>query len=312
MNYTQNMKMSELVESNFHLLSVFARVGINRSFGEKTVAEACAQAALDTDTFLLLCQVYSTPDYRPTPQQLRDCHINDILKYLHKSHDYYLNNLVGMADALERLIAPCSERQKEVIRHFYSDYKLELERHFDYEEQQVIPYIQRLVLGLGDGGFIMNKFEENHSQIRESLADLTNLVLKSLPAECDNDLRTDFLISLYHLQQDLDSHTSIEDDIMVPMVKLIENPRVTPAAEGRDIASEEDSRSALSEREKEILVSVAEGLSNKEIADRHNISVNTVISHRKNITKKTGIRTVAGLTVYAILNNLIEIGDVDL
>lgn len=66
----------------------------------------------------------------------------------------------------------------------------------------------------------------------------------------------------------------------------------------------------LSDRETEILVSVAKGLSNKEIAHKHNISVNTVISHRKNITRKTGIKTVSGLTVYAMLNNLITQNDI--
>jgi DNA-binding NarL/FixJ family response regulator len=62
----------------------------------------------------------------------------------------------------------------------------------------------------------------------------------------------------------------------------------------------------LSEREKEILVSVAKGLTNKEIADHHFISVHTVISHRKNITRKTGIKTIPGLTLYAMFNNLIS------
>lgn len=62
----------------------------------------------------------------------------------------------------------------------------------------------------------------------------------------------------------------------------------------------------LSEREKEILVAVAKGKTNKEIADQFCISVYTVISHRKNITQKTGIKTIAGLTVYAILNGMIE------
>ncbi len=62
----------------------------------------------------------------------------------------------------------------------------------------------------------------------------------------------------------------------------------------------------LSSREKEILVCVAKGMLNKEIADHFNISIYTVITHRKNITRKTGIKTVAGLTVYALLNNLID------
>jgi len=63
----------------------------------------------------------------------------------------------------------------------------------------------------------------------------------------------------------------------------------------------------LSSREKEILVCVAQGMLNKEIADKFNLSIYTVITHRKNITRKTGIKTVAGLTVYAMLNNLIDI-----
>ena len=62
--------------------------------------------------------------------------------------------------------------------------------------------------------------------------------------------------------------------------------------------------SELTKRERDILVLVAKGLMSKEIADKLNISIHTVISHRKNITKKTGIKSVAGLAVYAMLNNL--------
>lgn len=62
----------------------------------------------------------------------------------------------------------------------------------------------------------------------------------------------------------------------------------------------------LSERERDVLVLVARGMTNKEIASELVISPHTVISHRKNIVHKTGIRSVAGLTVYAVLNKLID------
>jgi DNA-binding NarL/FixJ family response regulator len=61
----------------------------------------------------------------------------------------------------------------------------------------------------------------------------------------------------------------------------------------------------LSDREKEILVFVAKGCINKEIAEKLNLSVHTVISHRKNIARKTGIKTVSGMTIYALFNHLI-------
>ena len=67
----------------------------------------------------------------------------------------------------------------------------------------------------------------------------------------------------------------------------------------------------LSVREKEVLKLVALGLSNKEIADQLFISVHTVISHRKNITEKLGIKSISGLTVYAILNKIIDPDTID-
>jgi DNA-binding CsgD family transcriptional regulator len=73
----------------------------------------------------------------------------------------------------------------------------------------------------------------------------------------------------------------------------------------------EDSNAELSERENEILTSIVKGMTNKEIADQYFLSIHTVITHRKNIIRKTGIKSVSGLTVYALLNNLITYEDIN-
>lgn len=86
-------------------------------------------------------------------------------------------------------------------------------------------------------------------------------------------------------------------NIIKKMRAALEPRQDSPKSEGEE----------LSQREKEILVCVAKGMLNKEIADQFNISIYTVITHRKNITRKTGIKTVAGLTVYALLNNMIDL-----
>ena len=65
----------------------------------------------------------------------------------------------------------------------------------------------------------------------------------------------------------------------------------------------------LSSRERDILVAVAKGKTNKEIADEFNLSVYTVISHRRNISRKLGINSIPGLTVYAIMNKLVDMSD---
>ena len=68
----------------------------------------------------------------------------------------------------------------------------------------------------------------------------------------------------------------------------------------------------LSDRETEVLLQLIKGHTNKEIADILYISVHTVISHRRNIMIKTGIRSQAGLALYAVSKSLISLDDFDL
>ncbi|MCR5463909.1 MAG: helix-turn-helix transcriptional regulator [Bacteroidales bacterium] len=91
-----------------------------------------------------------------------------------------------------------------------------------------------------------------------------------------------------------------EPDLVVIDQSSMESRQAESSSEGGE----------LSAREKEILVCVAKGMLNKEIADKLCLSIYTVITHRKNITRKIGIKTVAGLTVYALLNGLIDMSTV--
>ncbi len=68
----------------------------------------------------------------------------------------------------------------------------------------------------------------------------------------------------------------------------------------------------LSDREKEILKAVAQGLTNQEIAEKLFLSIHTITTHRKNITAKLGIKTISGLTLYALLNGLVNLEETKL
>ena len=72
-----------------------------------------------------------------------------------------------------------------------------------------------------------------------------------------------------------------------------------------------DADTELTRREIEVLQLLCKGYSNKEIADQLFVSTHTVISHRKNISEKTGIKSASGLTMYAILKKIIDVGDIN-
>ena len=303
----KNMKMAELVESNYHLLSILSRLEFNGSFAERTAEEICARYSFDADTFILICNVYTSKGYKPTEEELRQCSISDILRYLHSSHNYYIDSALSLlSPSLKSLRAPAPQVQQKVIWHFFDSYKEELLKHFSYEEDTAIPYIQHLLAGARPSNFSISVFKENHSNIEESLSDLKNLIMNSLPAECNGEKRIEVLSNIFHLQEDLKHHTYIEDRILVPLVEMLEGREPSPTFIAPAPKENEDAE-VLSEREKEVLAEVAHGYLNKEIADRLNISINTVITHRKNISRKTGIKTTPGLTVYAILNGLVDI-----
>lgn len=95
------------------------------------------------------------------------------------------------------------------------------------------------------------------------------------------------------------------------MTELKINKKLQQAIEHQEATPGSSDNYELSDRETEILISVVKGLQNKEIADQHHISIHTVISHRKNISRKTGIKSIAGLTVYALLHNLLDQNEIE-
>ena len=296
------MKMADLLDVNFSILGVFSRFGMSYGFGEATVKEVCDGMGIDPETFLIICKVYAFDGYRPSREQMEGACLEDIVRYLRLSHTYYLETMVpALAAAIEEMISPCDDMHKKVIRKFFGDYKEELERHFDYEEKTVFPYVEAMIDSREREPYTIGEYEKNHSNVEEKLDDLKKLVTMYQPSQSRSQDCFRVLFYLYSLESDLERHTFIEDGILVPVVSRMEDESDAPRGEGGE----------LSAREKEILVAVAKGMLNKEIADLYNISIYTVISHRKNITRKTGIKTVAGLTVYALLNNLIDMNSIE-
>lgn len=132
---------------------------------------------------------------------------------------------------------------------------------------------------------------------------LVNPTLIKNPAEVRADFPMAVVALVYqYVGQDLLKQYDGVIDIRDSRAHIIETlAQISPEKQEHSQNSYE-----LTKRETAVLVQLAQGKTNKEIADALNVSVHTVISHRKNITHKTGIKSVAGLTVFAMLNNLID------
>lgn len=113
------------------------------------------------------------------------------------------------------------------------------------------------------------------------------------------------IIGNEQMEADFHPYLILPNDNEMTVFQKLEAYLSTPEIKAESIQNE-----TLSARETDILKEVALGYSNKEIADHLFISINTVITHRKNITDKLGIKTIAGLTVYALMNKLIQAQDV--
>jgi len=97
-------------------------------------------------------------------------------------------------------------------------------------------------------------------------------------------------------------YTTEEKILIIDKLERLINKFLSGKKTGKD-------NNEISKRERAVLAMVAQGYTNKEIAEKLFISTHTVITHRKNIVRKLGIKTVSGLTVYAILNKIIDMQD---
>ena len=107
----------------------------------------------------------------------------------------------------------------------------------------------------------------------------------------------------------------MEEEIFIPAVRNAERKlkqNDVSAKISSMINQTPNSDEQLSDREKDVIIALVQGISNKEIADHLFISVNTVITHRRNIARKLQIHSPAGLTIYAIVNDLVDISTVKL
>lgn len=276
------MKLADIVSANHNLILLLPRFGLRLGFGNRSVKEVCNSGNVDVDFFLLICNIYTFDDYLPDAEELSHTNLQQLVPYLRASHRYYIDErLPHLQRHLSHLTDDMEPSVAHLLSQFFEDYRQELAGHFQEEEKRLFPYIERLQQGEKIADKVTNYFIDSHRSIKDKLTDLMQLLYKYLPSDSMNEELIELVFDILQLTEDLEKHTLIEERLLMPADDY-----------------------ELSDREKEVLLLVAKGLSSKEIADKLCVSIHTVNSHRKNISQKTGIKSVAGLAAYAMICKL--------
>lgn len=312
--YEASDKMISLIRDNYNLLQSLGSFGISLGFGDKTVKQVCDDQNVDTNTFLAVVN-FTINGYREMDDVSR-LSVPTLLQYLKASHDYFLGFQLPfirkeLVDALDE-----NDNLARLILKLYDEYSRSVSLHMKYEEKTVFPYVESLLAGKPMANYAIDMYSKHHGQESSKLRELKSIIIKYFPGDClRNNQLSATLYDIYNNEEWLALHAEVEDNIFIPAIKYLEDKSRQSDVSAKIssmIGKNQEGADALGEREKDVIVALVQGMSNKEIAEHLCISVNTVITHRRNIARKLQIHSPAGLTIYAIVNNLIDISAVKL
>ena len=312
--YEADDKMVSLISDNYSVLQSLSAFGIHLGFGDKTVREVCEEEHVDTFTFLSVVNL-TVNDYY-SKNELERLDMTTLLKYLKASHAYYLDfQLPFLREELRNALDENSNLGRLILKIF-EEYARFIKHHMKLEEQTLFPYVEGLLIGEKHNDINIEPFSKHHDQTGEKLKELKSIIIKYLPSDSHrNNMLTATLYDIFSLEEWLRLHANVEEQILRPAIHLLEQHHRSDDVGAKllgQISSGSDGSEQLSDREKDVVIGVVQGLTNKEIAEKLFIAPNTVITHRRNIARKLQIHSTAGLTIYAIVNKLIDISSVEL
>lgn len=236
MQFRSNTKIADVIHCNYLLLPILNRFNIQLGFGDKTIGEICKEREINTDFFLVIINSFHDHDYFPQGKLL-EFPLSLIIDYIKKSHNYYLNIKVPQVEALInelfRKAIPELKKQLTLLERFFSEYKNELTEHIEDEEGRIYPNVLLLDEAYNTGVINdkhlalirkhpIDAFAKKHSNVEEKLYDLKNIIIKYFSPAIDPAISNALLMELFRLERDLNDHARIEDKVLVPKVRIIE------------------------------------------------------------------------------------------
>ena len=226
---TKDVKLCQIIDADKRALVLFPRFGIDLGFGDMTVEEICDQKGIDLQFFLLMVNTFLNPGYFPD-KQLMSVDVDMLIGYLVESHNFYLEERIPYLQSLIKKFKESVDHPATAqLEKFFDQYIIEVKEHLAYEDETAFPYMAMISSfrsdaerSVGKIEYSVDVFEERHDNIQEKLSDLKNLLVKYFPPANDRYLRIRLLNELVDFEEDLINHARIEDKVLIPVVRQIE------------------------------------------------------------------------------------------
>ncbi len=276
--------LSDVLAQHHILIPIVNRFGIRLGVGIKTIQTICEEQDLNLDFILTVLNVYLDEKYI-SEEELAQFDVEPIANYFNETIQNYLHSLVpNIEKHLNAFIALSDSKNDELkaLQKVFYQFKEELVQHLEKGLEHTGPYPHEL------------------------LRDIKSILIKHVSGDFNQNLCYAVIFSVGSLESDLIIHNRLKNSILKPKLDQLNSSDIGSMQHIIDISNTRPTKKKLlTKRETEILKLIVHGNLNKQIADKLNISLNTVLTHRKNILSKTGIKTVSGLTLYCISDGLL-------
>ncbi len=231
----KNMKLADVIHHDHTLVPIINRFGIHLGFGNDNIDEICRKYNTNADFFVTILNSFHDAHYFPK-EQLQLFPAIMLIDYLQKAHHYFMEEKIPEISLLISKMTtefPLDKTTFVLVNNFFKDYSGELKKHIQHEEEKIYPYVVSLEKTIQGGeqadnlsgqtyGYTISDYEAEHENMEEKLFDLKNIFIKYIPEPKDDKLVFQILRELFGLEKELNEHARIEDLILVPKVKAME------------------------------------------------------------------------------------------
>jgi len=232
----QDMKMADVVLHDPTLVPIINRFGVHLGLGDQSIREICRKHDLHLQFFITILNAFHDKLYFPK-EQLQSFPAKLIIGYLQKAHHYFLDEKIPEIAGLIKeaiLEADVNKKKYAVIEKFLLHYRDEFTRHIEREEKKVFPYILKLESAMEQKDaqkgidellkeYPIAAYQAEHEDVEEKIFDLKNIIVRHLPTPNNDRLWYQILREIFTLEKELNEHARIEDLILIPKVKTMEN-----------------------------------------------------------------------------------------